>query len=267
VSTGKIGISRAPGGLPGIDAHVGAWWAMEEAGIRPTHVYGCSAGALVSALQATGMGAGNAMTLCYGLDTEDVIRKRRLWKARVFWLTHFCDRRPIVEQLQELLPVHFKELELPLAVSATRMDTSPPQRVLFDHGPVVRQAVLSSMSIAGVWPYVHIDGVPYTDGGTTDAIVLPDDVEDFDRFYIVNLFRKRSFHERDKNMISRLLWNAEQLSDYEASETRQRLKALPNVTWLDIDIGDASCLEFAHSLVARAAVQAAQQLDAAKAKR
>ena len=69
-------ISRGPGGLPGLDVHAGAWLALEEKGIVPDRLAGCSAGAITSAFQAAGMTAREFVGILRALKTKDVVRKR-----------------------------------------------------------------------------------------------------------------------------------------------------------------------------------------------
>jgi len=243
-----------------VDVHVGAWLAMEEAGVRPSHVFGCSAGAVVSAMQATGMTAREAYDVVNDLPTEAVVRKRFAWKVRLLlgWklhakeLTHFLDPAPVEALLAEYLPEDFDDLAIPLTVSATNMGFSRERDEYpnyFFRGPRLREAVQASLSIPGVWPYVEIDGVPHSDGGTTDAVIVPSDLETYDEFWVVDVVRKRPFRDRDRNMVSRLLWAVEKLTEFDAAETARRLQDARNVRWLDLDIGDVSCLEFDHRLI------------------
>jgi len=240
---------------------VGAWLAFADAGIVPTDLFGCSAGAIVSAMQATGRSVSECELIVRGLRTRDVVRKLRFWKLRAFWLTHFCDPAPIEALVNELLPESFNALQIPLTVSATSMGPRSAYRNLFFMGPKLRQAVRASMAIAGAWPYVDINGNPHSDGGTTDAIVLPRNLDKYDAFYIVNLTRDRQqYRNRDKNIISRLVWNVEQLAAYERIQTLEECSARPNVHWISIDLGDSSMLAFDHDLILTARIQASQQL-------
>ncbi len=264
----KIGISRAPGGLPGLDAHVGAWLAFEAAGIEPTRVMGCSAGAMVSAMQAAGKTALEAQRILKGLATKDVVKKRWCWKTRAcFGMPDIADPAPIVALLEELLPPHFDDLEIPLLVSATCMDDVQARDFKFCTGSSLRQTVQASMSIAGVWPSVQVGDLTFSDGGTTDAIVLPADIETYHDFYIINLTRKEDFGRRDRNAWSRLMWNVDMLTRYERREEQRDVRGMTNVHWLDIDLGKGSTLKFDHGLIAAAEIQTAEwlrKLQAAK---
>ena len=257
---GRVCIIRAPGGLPGIEIHAGAWLAFEEAGIHPASLAGASAGAIVSAIQAYSgspdagiKSAADFVEFVRELRTEDLIRHRFAWKARAFWVTDFCDPAPIEKMLEQLLPLSFDQLSTKLLISATAMHSDPADCAYFGSGRCLRQAVRASSSIAGVWPYARIGGFDYTDGGTTDPFPQPWDIGLADRVFVINPVRKCNFNERDKNMISRLLWNVEQLQDSQAEDAKRDLaeKVKDRLHWLDIDMGDVSCLEFSanHELI------------------
>lgn len=257
--------------MPGLDAHTGVWMALQEFGINADCCYGCSAGAIISALDAAGRDPRDMYNLVRSLKTSDVIRKRFAWKSRIFWLDWFCNPAPIVELLETLLPETFAELKKPLTVSATRMDSMYESAFRFsswnlpDDMVPLRDAVLASMSIFGVFPAVPVGRHMYSDGGTTQAIPLPADFHDYDRLVVINLERRAPYIHRDRNIISRLLWNVEQLSRKEPRDAHAyiiRRFGLKKLIWLDIDMGSTSMLDFDHDLQIRAYYQAIRQLRA-----
>ena len=71
------------GGLKGL-AHIGAWQALEESGIRPLGIVGTSIGALVGAALAGGLGWRDLAPLAISLKKEDIIRvnRRAVWGQR-----------------------------------------------------------------------------------------------------------------------------------------------------------------------------------------
>lgn len=247
----RVAIVRGPGGLPGIDVHIGAWLALEAAGIRATWLSGCSAGAIVSALDASGLPAWQAREYVECLRTEDVVRKVFAWKARCFWLTHFCDAQPIVDLLSVLLPLDFANLKTPLTVSATRMDPVHQGAMLREGN--LRRAVLASMSIAGVWPYVEVDQATHSDGGTTRRYPMPPlagaEHGKWDAIFVLAPVSYATFEDRDRNILSRIIWNYEAESRKEADWLLQALDGHPAVHWIALDVGAGSCLKFNHDLI------------------
>src|SRR5690348_13165987 len=64
------------GGLKGL-AHVGAWQAIEEAGLRVSGIVGTSIGALIGALVAGGMRWKDLVPLAFALRKQDIVRINR----------------------------------------------------------------------------------------------------------------------------------------------------------------------------------------------
>ena len=196
------------------------------------------------------MAPAQAREIVTGLTDRDVVNRRFAWHVRALHLTHFADPEPIAELLAEHLPERFEDLRIPLTVAATNMGAPSPYAQYFFRGARVRSAVLASLSIPGVWPYVAIEGIPHADGGLTDAVVVPSELETFDEFYVINVERRReSYRKRDRNIISRLWGAVEILADTDVRDTRERIGGFDNVHWLDLDMGSASCLDFDHGLI------------------
>jgi predicted acylesterase/phospholipase RssA len=264
----RVAVILAPGGLPGIECHLGAWLACEQAGCWPAWIGGCSAGAIVGAMWAAGrMPCSAAADYVHALRSEDLVRKRWFWKERAFWVDHFCDPAPIREQLEKLLPETFGELHIPLTVAATRMHPHYAESAHFSSGSWLREAVQASSSIAGVWPYVEIDGMPYSDGGTTDAIVMPPDgLHNYDVILVVEPTASDDFQDRDRNMISRLLWNIEALCEKEQAAAHAFLEKHfhDRLIWSSVNRGHTSSLAFSagHKLIEDARRQVARHLAA-----
>lgn len=256
----RIAVVRGPGGLPGLDVHAGAWLAMDDLGIKPAWVSGCSAGAIASAMQAAGMDGLGFAEILQGLRTSDVVVKRHLWKTRAYWLDAIADPEPIERLLAQYLPVSFEELGIPLEVSATAMGYADcsgrlngcsregaawPKR--FRSGDCLRAAVQASMSIAGFWPYMRVAGMEYSDGGTTEPYPLPRDHMNYDYVIVMDPVRTTPFRDRDRNIISRLRWNVEALASQAALIIQQVPQA--NRIWIELDMGPGSTLQFDHELI------------------
>ena len=66
-------------------AHVGVWKALEEAGIRPDAIVGCSIGALIAAAIAGGLGWRELAEVARGLRKEDIVQinRRAVWMGGV----------------------------------------------------------------------------------------------------------------------------------------------------------------------------------------
>ena len=134
------------GGLPGLDIHAGIWLALEEMGIESTANAGTSAGAIMAAMNSTGMGAVTACTILHGLKDSDVRAERFMWKVRIPWISCFLENKPIGELLARHLPATFEKLQKPLQVFATKDETA--ESVAFVGGQLIG-SVLASMAICG----------------------------------------------------------------------------------------------------------------------
>jgi len=261
----RWGISRGTGGLPGIDVHVGAWQAIEDhLGDDPTTVTGASAGAVVSALQAAGRTAADAVQIVRGLRSEDLVSYRRFWQPRVFWLDCILDPEPVHAVLTDLLPATMLDCQRELLVSTTWMNPVDHTPVVWRNGFVPLPAVVqASTCIPGIWPYTHIHGpYPHSDGGCSDAVVTPDDIASYDLWIHIEPTRHTDYRKRDRNVVSRLLWAYEALSRYCVSQERAALRAAlgDRLLWIEVDLGESSMLDFDHSLIERSARRVAAEL-------
>lgn len=163
------------GGVRGA-VHVGMLQALFEAGIRPDLVVGTSIGAITGAAVAaeprssvverlTESWSSPAANSVYGEPWYHQLR--RFARSRI----HLYDPEP----LRELIRVGvgdrstFEDLEIPLVVSASCIETASEQ--WFDRGPLV-EAVLASCSVPGALPPTEIDGRHYLDGGLVNSIPL-----------------------------------------------------------------------------------------------
>lgn len=270
----RIAVVRGPGGLPGLDVHAGAWFALEKLGVKPTWLSGCSAGAIASAMHATGMSASHYAKILCSLDSRDVVKKRRFWRLRAAFADSIADPAPIQKLLAEHLPYHFDGLKIPCTVSATQMLPAGQQPMLFSHGPFLREAVLASMSIAGFWPYAKVPGNVdecgrlhawspggrwFSDGGTTCQYPLPPRLDDYDHVVVLDPIRRTPFSRRDENVLSRLRWNVEALAQAEGLFLQMQHAGRGNLHWVELDMGDASTLKFNHEALFESAYAATMQ--------
>jgi NTE family protein len=158
----KIGYALGGGGARGL-AHIGVMKVLEQHGIRPSVIAGTSMGALIGALYASGLRAG------------DIERALRLDVRRLTLLT---DLRPtagglvqgkrVMETLRSFLgDLTFEDLKIPYACVAT--DIMNGEEVVLRSGPVVA-AVRASISIPGIFTPVNVGGRYLVDGGLVNVV-------------------------------------------------------------------------------------------------
>ncbi|HCY86212.1 MAG TPA: patatin [Desulfobacteraceae bacterium] len=159
----KIGLALGCGASRGW-AHIGAIEALEEAGIPVHLVAGCSVGAFVGAVYASG---GLEPLKEYVLEREG---------ERLFSFSDLTFLRPGLldgdRKLRDLFGMHsskkaFEELEKPLKVVACDMHSGDP--VVLDTGDLLK-ALRASMSYPGVFAPVFHKGRWLIDGGVVDPV-------------------------------------------------------------------------------------------------
>lgn len=165
----RIGLALSSGGAKGL-AHVGVIQVLEENGIHIDAIAGCSMGAYVAALWASGYNGKQLAELAAELDTNRDMLKLidPIFPPR----RGFIHGDKIEDWLgRSLKDATFDQLDKPLYVVATELDGFA--RKVFESGDVA-SAVRASLSIPGILKPAVRDGVEYVDGGVSDP--LPVDV-------------------------------------------------------------------------------------------
>lgn len=156
------------GGVKGL-AHVGAWKALEEAGLAVTEIVGTSIGALVGACVAGGMGWSELAPLSVALRKRDIVSMngRSLMLNGIRQPSVFHGGR-LREYIERILPVDdFDDLRLPLSMNAVDLETGGMVWFGADGRTDVSlsQAVYASCALPVFYPPAEIDGRHYVDGG------------------------------------------------------------------------------------------------------
>ncbi|MDQ1467273.1 MAG: hypothetical protein QOH10_1688 [Actinomycetota bacterium] len=178
------------GGNQGV-AQVGMLRGLVERGIVPDVVVGTSAGAL------------NGAALCYAPNLTGIARLANVWMglttATVFpggkitraWNvvrrgTHLFSNEGLVRVIDEATPARsFADLQVPLRVIAADLDTG--EEVVLARGPL-KQALLASACLPGVFPVVEHDGRRLVDGGVVNSVPLWHAISGpVDRVYVLNV--------------------------------------------------------------------------------
>ncbi len=157
-------------------AHVGAWKAIQEAGIPVAGIIGTSTGAIIGAAVAGGRTVEDMEEHSRRFRRRDVMRVNR----RVVWINGI--RSPSVfrgdtlrRYIRDLLPTdHWHELTIRLIVNA--VDLASGQSVWFGHGSdqdlALVDAVHASAALPVLFPPVEAGGRILVDGGVVDMLPL-----------------------------------------------------------------------------------------------
>ncbi|MCB1107556.1 MAG: patatin-like phospholipase family protein [Chlamydiia bacterium] len=161
-ATIKVALVLGGGGSKGL-AHVGVLQELEEAGIHPDLIVGCSSGAIVGALYADQPNVKRLENLLITLKRSDFID-----------FSLFASRFGVVKGilLQSFLKKHiksktFEELRIPFIAVAT--DLSTGELIPFGGGEMV-PAIRASAAVPGIFNPVQYLGRYLVDGGTADPV-------------------------------------------------------------------------------------------------
>ncbi len=163
------------GGLKGL-AHIGAWRAIQEAGIRVEGILGTSIGALVGVALAAGMDQEELEERARSLQPRDIVRTQR----RALWVNGIRSPSVFREELlrryiSESIPVKsWAELEIPVQMNAVELGSGATE--WFGKGAredvAPADAVYASAALPVFYPPAEIGGQYFVDGGTGDALAL-----------------------------------------------------------------------------------------------
>ena len=157
----KIGLALGSGSARGW-AHIGVIRALEENGIKPDIVAGCSIGALVGAAYRGG-----------NLDTlEKWVRKLTFWDVvrllDVRMMGGLIEGASLMASFEDKLKdINIEELPAPFAAVAT--DLANGREVWLQEGPLPT-AVRASIALPGLFSPVRMDDRWLVDGGLTNPV-------------------------------------------------------------------------------------------------
>lgn len=157
-------------------AHVGAWRAIQEAGIRVAGIIGTSTGAMMGAALAGGRSVEEMEEHSQRFRRRDVMRLN----PRAVWINGI--RSPSIfrgdtlrQFILDLLPTeHWRELTIPLMVNA--VDLASGEMIWFGHGGdqdvSLVDSVYASAALPVLFPPAEVGGRMLIDGGAVDMLPL-----------------------------------------------------------------------------------------------
>jgi NTE family protein len=157
-------------------AHVGAWQAIEESGMRVSGIVGTSIGGLIGACVAGGMGWKELVPLAFALRKEHIVRiNRRAVLLNGIRQEALFLGEPLRRYIEDVLPVkRWEELKLPLQMNAVNLETGLTE--WFGTGvdtsvPLV-DAIYATTALPVFYPPARIGGRVYVDGGAEHSLPL-----------------------------------------------------------------------------------------------
>ncbi len=155
-----LGFALGAGGSRGV-AHVGFLQAMEEAGLRPDYVVGCSMGSVVGGAYCAGMPLEKMKEAIFNLRLLDLIAPTRQ-RGGLFG----------TQKIRKLLEKYignpsFDDLQIPFRCIA--VDMVSQTTVEFSKGNVI-EGITASSTIPMVFKPTEKDGMRLIDGGVLDRV-------------------------------------------------------------------------------------------------
>lgn len=154
----KLGLALGSGGARGA-AHIGLLQALEEEGIKPSFISGCSMGAVVGGGYAAGLSVEELLSTVRELKASDIMD---LSGAIISKLALFKGNKLRKLLLAKLGNVTFDELKIPFV--CVSVDILSGRLVCLDKGGVA-EAVRASSAMPTVFRPVRMDDKMLVDGG------------------------------------------------------------------------------------------------------
>jgi NTE family protein len=154
-------------------ACLGAWKALTQAGLTPSHLVGTSMGAVIAAACASGATYDEIVIAARSLSQRDVARVDPLALVKGVFASHLLKPAGLRRAIERFVPAtRFDQLRIPLTVTATDLDSGEP--VLFDrdHPAPLHDALYASCALPLYFPPLVIDGRRLADGGLRAVLAL-----------------------------------------------------------------------------------------------
>lgn len=173
----KIGLALGGGSARGL-AHIPMLEALDELGLKPSVIAGCSMGALIGAAYAGGMSGRDLREHAVKLLSNRIDMARHVFGAKqtrlgeIFSLKglmslHLDGQKLVDIALPDHFPSQLEDLKIPLKVVATNYDDM--EEVVFTHGSVI-ETVGASIAIPGLIVGHRINGKIHVDGGVKNPV-------------------------------------------------------------------------------------------------
>jgi len=170
----KVVLVLSGGGAKAL-AHAGAFRALEQANLIPTHIIATSMGAVVGAALAAGMPFDQIRRRAMGIRRKDVAPFDPLVLVIGLFARSLFPAAALRRAIARLVPkTHFEYLKIPLTVTATDLDSG---ELLLLGGPERRDieladALYASCALPLYFPPLEADGRRLGDGGLRAVLPL-----------------------------------------------------------------------------------------------
>ncbi len=223
----KFGIALGAGGSRGV-AHVGVLKALEEEGLKPDFISGCSMGSVVGACYAMGMSCEEMMEKVAKIKTMKLVDVSAAPISRLAFLRGHKMQKMLTKEMGDIT---FDQLKIPF--SCVSSDLYSGRLVHIKEGNVAA-AVRASSSIPTIFPPVKLDGKLLIDGGVL-CRVPTEQVKELGATKVIAvdaLVNTGESVSSVKNIIS-MVMRIFDMMDYNGSEMKKEILKCENELWLE----------------------------------
>lgn len=200
----KLALVLGGGGARGV-SHIGVLKVLQENGIKPDFLVGCSMGSMIGAYYALGLDMDKLEEFVTGYRKRDAIMD--LLDIGIP-LRSVLKGRKVDKFISKLLKKSkFSQTKIPLYIMATDLETG--EEVVLSRGDI-SEAVKASLCVPGIFPPVKIGRRYLIDGGVTNP--TPIDVAKrmgAKKIIAVDLISNRSVNLSKPGMITTLMQSYE----------------------------------------------------------
>ena len=186
----KVVLVLSGGGAKAL-AHAGAFSALEQANLIPSHIVATSMGAVVGAALSAGMPFDQVRRRAMGIRRKDVAPFNPLVLVMGLFARSLFPAVALRRAIAALVPrIGFESLRIPLSVTATDLDSG--ELLLFGRGGDLElaDALYASCALPLYFPPLEADGRRLGDGGLRAVLPLAPAralEQDADLFVAVNV--------------------------------------------------------------------------------
>ena len=155
-------------------AHAGAWKALLEAGLPPSHIVGTSMGAVIGAALAAGSTSQRILDIALSLQKKDFAALDAWSLAKGVFAGNILKPEPLKRTIARLVPAtRFADLQIPLTITATDLDSG--ELVLFGElgqdAPLI-DVLYASCALPLYLPPAAIAGRRLAEGGLRAVVAI-----------------------------------------------------------------------------------------------
>lgn len=182
-SAPRFALVLGSGGVKSV-ASLGVFEVLEQAGIRPDLIVGCSAGAVFGGVVAAGHPAAECLRLAQTLWSREItgVRRREAWldlalapvaaarRERFGETFALRDDRLIMERIRSAFGMQrLEDLPIPMVVNATDAETGEPVRLTRG---LVHDALRASIALPFLFAPHRVEGRLLVDGSVCDPLPI-----------------------------------------------------------------------------------------------